>query len=236
MTTAPRSDVADRHQRIRRGALRGLVGGLLWSVPVGLLCALSMFTVRAPVAEQWNLAFQTFAYTVLTWVSIAASVGAQRAREDALPEEYRRLLRAGVLGAIHQALLFAGPVVLFAVFTTWMYGPVGAILSGLMILGIWLGSAAAVGHARASSRVAKLLAQERAEVELFLRSGDSGDAGEPWDSATLARKRRTVADALAKKFGDDAARRERVQTWDQARIAEVARKLPDAATLAEAEA
>ena len=58
--------------------------------------------------------------------------------------------------------------------------------------------------------------------------------GEHWDEQTLARRRREVEAIIVGKFGPlDDDRRQRLQTWDQARITEASRRLPGASRLDE---
>jgi hypothetical protein len=226
------AELGNRQALVRRGALRGALGGLVWSLPVGLLCAGSVFLVPATPQAHWDLAGQTLLWTVLTWVSIAAAAGAQKAREAAMTAEHRKVMKGYIFRAALQSTLFSTPVAAFAVWTTWGYGPGGAVITGVMIMGVWVGCATAVGRGRGLARVAALQRQERLEMDLFVLLQEFGSTQERWDPATLAERRKALEAAVARKFGPPAdAFREKVRAWDQDRITGAGRKLPGAGRL-----
>ncbi|MFQ3650399.1 MAG: hypothetical protein SNJ75_08710 [Gemmataceae bacterium] len=87
------------------------------------------------------------------WIGIAALVHTFKARENTLTPEQIRFVHRRSYGAVLQALCFAGPVAAFFINGTWVYGPAGAVMGGLFLLSIWLGSAGLVGRAQAMKQI-----------------------------------------------------------------------------------
>jgi hypothetical protein len=142
---------------ILRAARLGFVGGLLWSAPFAVLTFIVCLNERiSPVMSA--IAAQG---TLLIWASIAMVVRVGQTVDDAAPRseietDWRETIRESVGRAARQATLIATPVAAFLVFGTWGYGASSAVMSGAMLMGIWVGSAALVGLGRGEK-----LARER---------------------------------------------------------------------------
>lgn len=211
--------ITDRSAITWRGALRGALGGLIWSLPVGV--ALAAVFWNDPKAGGLPGAFPIVGWTVGVWVAIAAFVGASQGFERTLPDESRSAVERHIRRAAIQATCFSTPVVLFLVAGTWGYSPIGALLNGSFLMGIWVGSAALVGRAKGMKEV------RRAEDE-------ARNQALRLDAERFASQRAELERALETRFGqlNDAARR-RFVAWDHDRIAEATRRLAEAKSLAE---
>jgi hypothetical protein len=215
------ADVSGRQRLLWKGLLRGALTGLFFSVPVTTLCAVLLVNLETPLRGQWDLVLAASAFVVLVWTGIAAAMGARRGREDSMPPEHREIIRRSMARSVKRAAVFAVPVTIILVVAVWRSGPDLALLDALLLLGVWLGSAAGVGYIFGIAEVSNAEEREGAAVERFLRSGDSG---------TLTQRRRALETAIEAKFGPlGDSERERIRAWDEGRVAEAVRRLPDAA-------
>ena len=174
----PRQPI-DTRSLIAQGALRGAFGGFCWSLVVGVPAACSLWNIPngGPI---WGLA--SLGLTSLVWTGIAALVGASQTREQTFTDEQRAVLRRRVRRSALQGLCFSLPVAAFLLVTNWGYGAAGAISSTLMLVGIWVGSAALVGHGMGRRTVRAMQRETRAKAEqLDLRMGqhDPAPTAEP---------------------------------------------------------
>ncbi len=152
----------------------------------------------------------------------AVEVETLRAEDDAPPDTLR--MGADVGGAWHPVAWYAAygalvssPMAVLATFLYWPYmGSAAVVIAGGTILAVCVAGGALFGW-------------DRAVVAANLRSRTLTDLGSAWSGASLADKRRILADAIAAKFGPlDEARRDSIQNYDQQRIAETAQRLPGA--------
>ena len=133
----------DTRSLVARGAVRGAFGGFCWSLLVGVPLAFMFWNVPngGPIWGMFSLGL-----TSIIWTGIAANVGAGKSREKTFTDEQRAVLHRRTRRSALQGLCFALPVAAFILVITWGYGPIGAIVNASMVLGIWVGSAALVGH------------------------------------------------------------------------------------------
>ena len=152
----------DARSLVAHGAVRGAIGGFCWSLLVGVPLAFLVWTM--PMGGSfWGLF--TLGMTSLIWTAIAAGAGAGQTREKTFTDEQRAVLRKRTRRSAHQGACFALPVGLYALFGTWQYGAIQAIFGSAMIVGIWAGCAALVGHGLGKRTVAAMQREARAKAE-----------------------------------------------------------------------
>jgi hypothetical protein len=208
------------------GAAGGALAGLCWSLLVSVPLMVLFWGKRGP---GFSLPLAIATSTTVIAVFIGAITGAHRARKQTLADDYAAIAHKHTRRAAFRALLFSVPAALFLV---WCIGPFesgAAVMSGLLVVGLFVGSAAIIGYARGTKEA---LAQHRRDSEAalaFVASAEADEQLERWEAGTLAERRRALEHAIAARFGplgEDA--RERLQTWEQDRLVEAGKNLAQA--------
>ncbi len=149
--------IAEPSQGRLHPALCGALQGACWALPFGILT--TVVCLQYPPTEvrpgvipgiSLDLAILAGVAVIGIWASIAGLVGWVQAYRPP-PTRREVVIQQEVARAARSATIYSSPVVIMAVVLTWGYGPGQAVLSGTMISGIWVGSAACVGLARGLS-------------------------------------------------------------------------------------
>lgn len=222
--TAPAPKIADRGRRYFHYTALGALCGLAVGAALGVWITYAPPGTKHTPRQFNNLMSIAISVGLLTTI-FGGSLGLWLTRFVTTAASGRRwtMLRHVLIGAGVGVLLFQPVGALIILDLGW--GSLSAKLSllGVMLL-IFAGIGAGIGLGTGEDAAAEDEKRERQAMKARAVGGPN----------SLDVMRSALERALTEKFGSlDDERRERIRTWDEGRVAEAARKLPEAKTIDE---